>query len=78
MTGMAPYVCPCLTCPKCGRAKDVRDYDHPEDGLAECASCHHEWWATVGPFMDGRHIMSDAQEAEWRRSDDDQMGLNAS
>ena len=72
----ASYTCPCLTCPRCGRAGDI-DCPHPEDGLAECAYCHHEWWAVAGPVMDGRHIESVAQEAEWCRFDNDQMGLNA-
>lgn len=68
-------LCPCLRCPRCGYTMDVEDERpaHPEDGLAwGCIRCGHdfEWWAVSGPFMDGRHITSAEEEAEWRAHDD--------
>jgi predicted nucleic acid-binding Zn-ribbon protein len=63
-----PYICPCRVCPRCGTVTDD-DRPHPADGLAHgCPECgeHAEWWAHVGPYMDGRHIRSAAEAEVWR------------
>lgn len=71
---MSDYICPCRCCPRCHGVVDVSSEPdgHPQDGLAfGCQQCgfRAEWWATAGPFMDGRHITSAEEEAAWRAHD---------
>lgn len=61
------YTCPCVVCPTCKYERD--DWPHPEDGLSSCPVCQREWWAHAGPHMDGRHIMSRADQDDWSAYD---------
>ena len=73
------FVCKCRVCPRCGEERE-RD-EHPFDGLAYCASEAHglidgdqrvgyEWWAHIGPFMDGICPLSAEEVAWWAEHDE--------
>lgn len=72
------YRCRCLgPCPRCGWVDDDPEASHPEDGEAVCMRCRPlwsaTWWAHVGPYGDGRHPSSAAEERAWAAYDADLM-----
>ncbi len=74
---MNKFICSCLVCPNCGDTEHRDDYTHPEDGLAYCHACAQpepyprmiEWYAGIGPYMDGRHPKSKKELKKWKTYD---------